>query len=271
MPADDVVGLLEAVRLVAKEYGIPTGELKPCIAQLLDGNLGGAARHDAAFVIAVEMRELLGEKERVRAVLERFGAKVGPGFGPARVRSALQSAYAKKPTGEWRYARPGLRGGRPGKRYASVLAETCVAVGCPQYCPPFTTLYQGSRENSFEVFVRLGWRRALHRSRHPSAALVYEAIVERERQIGAADGARIYVSFEQLAQMAGVAKSTVRRSLNELTALGLIHFERGGGSGQYARDRKASQVQRVIPIPEVGAIRTGSATRPYLGATGADR
>lgn len=271
MPADDVIGLLEVVKLVAEEYGIPTRELKPCIAQLLDGNLGGAARHDAAFVIAVEMRDVLGDYERVRAVLERFATKVGPGFGAARIRYALESGYATKPTGGWKYSRPGLRGGAPGRRYASVLGETCETVGCPQYCPPLASLYQGSREHTYDMFVRLGWRRALNRAGHPSAAPVYAAIVERERQIGAADGSKIHVTFGQLAEIASVAKSTVGRSLDELAKHRLIHFERGSGSGPSARDRKASLVQRVIPLPEVPPIRTGSATRPYLGATGAQR
>lgn len=48
---------LEAVRRAAIEYCLPSAELKPCVALLLDGEVVGD-RHKCAFTIAIELRRM---------------------------------------------------------------------------------------------------------------------------------------------------------------------------------------------------------------------
>jgi hypothetical protein len=98
---------LEAVRVVAAEYELVAANLKPCVAFLLDGNIGGASRHDAAFVIAIESRRLgLSEKETER-VLVRWAKKIG--YGQRQACGGIRNAYAKTPNGHWRYHPPGVQ------------------------------------------------------------------------------------------------------------------------------------------------------------------
>jgi hypothetical protein len=124
---------LESLHLVANEYGLAKLK-KPCIAYVLDGNGGGAARHEEAFVIALECRALeLTERETER-VLTRWARKIG--YRPRDACRAIRNAYAKVPGGGWRYYPPGLRK-RQGTVAERVLAAICSDIGCPANCPAF--------------------------------------------------------------------------------------------------------------------------------------
>src|SRR4051812_31643950 len=107
---------LYAVREVAIEYGFATGQLKPCVALLLDGNLGGAARHDAAFVIAMECVRCEWTQVQAREALARWAQKID--YSTREVEKAIRSAYSGK------YHPAGLRKKQTGV-YGRVLAATC--------------------------------------------------------------------------------------------------------------------------------------------------
>lgn len=85
---------LEAVRSVAAEYGIPTGQVKPCIAYLLDGNLPAAGRHEVAFTIAIELRRLDWSEDKVGEALAHWAQKIG--YRVSDTRSALKGAFRKE-------------------------------------------------------------------------------------------------------------------------------------------------------------------------------
>src|SRR5205823_3351955 len=101
------VPILEAVPHVAAEYGFNSGDLKPCIACILDGNLGGAARHDACFVVAMECRRLDQDEAHIRKVLRRLARKIG--YSEQQALRAVKSALAKTSDGEYKYHPPGLK------------------------------------------------------------------------------------------------------------------------------------------------------------------
>lgn len=259
---------LEAVRPVASEYGIPTAQLKPCIAFLLDGNLpGGVASHKAAFTIAIELRRLEWTQEHVRVTLKHWAHKVD--FRVSEINGTLRSAFAKKPSGEWKYHPPGLK--KTKGVYAETLKPICDELGCPANCPAMATKYVGPAKETFEKFTELGWPSCLKKRRWRSEVEVYEAICRREKQLRLAPGVELFVTYEQLSELAVVHKTTVGKALTRLAELELISFEAGSGSGPHARDRKASKVARIVPIPlppgsPMGALREGGQRQPHIGS-----
>ncbi len=116
MSEDRQLRALEAVRHVEVEYGLRTASLKPCIAFLLDGNIGGATRHEAAFVIAIDCRRMGLTEHETEAILTRWATKIGYGTGKAC--SAIRNAYAKK-NNSYQYFPPGITK-RPGTGYERV-------------------------------------------------------------------------------------------------------------------------------------------------------
>ena len=116
---------LYAVRPVAAEYGLPTEELKPCVALLLDGNTGSSARHEAAFVIAIECRRIGCSQDQTQRVLVRWAKKIS--YRQTDVRRASIGAFRKKPDGRWQYYPPGVSK-KPGQVYERVLSATCATL-----------------------------------------------------------------------------------------------------------------------------------------------
>ena len=269
MSEDRQLRALEAVRHVEVEYGLRTASLKPCIAFLLDGNIGGATRHEAAFVIAIDCRRMGLTEHETEAILTRWATKIGYGTGKAC--SAIRNAYAKK-NNSYQYFPPGITK-RPGTGYERVLAATCADVGCPQNCPPYVSLHHGPRGQGYERFKRLGWTHLLRRQRHMAAADVYHALCEFEEKYGFVAGAPLHTTYKQLAELADRDHAHVGHHLQFLYELGLLSsFERGSGSGPHARDRVASRIARTVPIPPVPtaatnpAITTGDRTQPRIGS-----
>jgi hypothetical protein len=261
---------LEAVRLVAKEYGIATRDLKPCIAHILDGNFTSSLQ-DCAFTLAMECRRLDLDQSATVALLNRWARKVG--CKQRVVDGAIKSALRRNPDGKFKYHPPGLIN-KQGGRYAEVLGGVCAAVGCPSHCPALSSKYQGPVTETFEQFEQLGWAKQLKRSRRRSAIDVYAAICRREKQLHLAPGVELRTGYRQLAELAGVHYTTVGDALRQLSDLGLIEFVAGSGSGPNARDRVASAVRRITPIPgpprvsgarSKAAITTGCQHQPQIG------
>ncbi len=261
---------LEAVNLVAEEYGIPTGDLKPCIAYVLDGNTTASLRN-CAFTLAIELRRLGRDASDVQKLLERWAKKVG--FKQREVSGAVKSGFAKSSSGTWRYHPPGLQK-KPGGRYAEVLGDVCAEVGCPANCPAFSKKYQGPVKETYERFELRGWAGYLRRRRFRSDIDVYRAICRSEIRLQLAPGAQILTTYRQLAELAEVHYTTVGDALTRLHQLGLIEFKAGSGDGPHARNRVASRVRRVVPIPRAPSelpstfpLTTGSGRQPQISRT----
>jgi hypothetical protein len=237
---------LQALRLVAAEYGL-TNLKKPCLAFVLDGNIGGAARHQAAYIVAISCREMgLSEAETER-VLVRWARKIG--YSPQKACRAIANAFAKLPGGEYRYFPPGLTK-RPGSVAFAVLAPICAEVGCPANCPAYMGLGRGPGGETFGRFMRLRWPEGLRRVRHDAAIDWYRAVCLLEEERGFAAGALLRTSTRQLSVLAGRDRRHACENLELLCALGLLaRFVRGSGSNPRAADRQASELARKVPIP----------------------
>jgi hypothetical protein len=260
---------LEAVRLVADEYGLTPSTLKPCVALLLDGDISVAQRHEAAFVIAIECRRLHLSEAETGQILARWAKKIG--YSEREAHRAIGNAYRKTPDGKhWRYHPPGLEK-KPGSVYERVLGEICRDVGCPANCAPFQSLRRGPRGEDLDRFERLGWPIVLRRQRHAAAVDYYRAIFLLEHKRGFGAGATLLTSYKQLAELAGRDKRHAGENLRVLLTRGLLsEFVRGSGSGPHARDRQPSRVTRAVPIPNIpprdrAAIATDGEPQPEMG------
>jgi hypothetical protein len=238
---------LETVVVISETYRIPTSRLKPCVAVLMAGRIDHTHAHRAAFTIAIELRDLGWSQLVVEDHIARWGIMVGR--KPRDVVRAVHGAFAQLPTGAWKYRPPGL--GKVGPTYQSSLKPICDQVDCPAMCPPFIGRHRGAHSQTFQRFCKLGWRKEL---RTVAAVETYRAICIREKDVGFAPGEAFCVSLRQLAVIAGHDHKTVRRCAARLDRVGLIDFEPGSGSGPHARDRKASRVSRIVPIPSPSGI-----------------
>jgi len=239
---------LSALRLVSDEYGLPALK-KPCIAFLLDGNIGGAERHEAAFIIAIECRACGLTANETERVLVRWANKIG--YRERTACRAINNAYAKNAAGGWRYFPPGLVK-RPNTVAFRVLAPICTDVGCPQNCPAYQNVSRGPRGESFRRFEQLRWPQALRQEHRGGGASIdfYRAICELEDERGFAPGVPLMTSSAQLARLAGRDRRHAMDNLHILFTRGLLRrFERGSGSGPKAHDRLPTVVAREVPIP----------------------
>lgn len=258
---------LEAIVHVAAEYGLRRADLKPCVALLLDGNLGGADRRRAAFTIAVECRRMGLEPNGCARVLRTWAKKVG--YRAADAERAVRSAYLTKGNGDWKYPAPGLIK-KPGTTY-EILAATCADVGCPHNCPPYQGLRQGPKAENLQRFEQLRWPESLRRIRRAAAVDVYRAICLIERERGLTAGSPLFANYRQVAAFAHRDYSGIGRVLDDLWRGSLLSvFERGSGSGPYSKDRRASRIVRAVPIPPptpalLAAITSGGGPQPQLG------
>ena len=227
-------------------------KVKPCVGYLLDGNYTCSTR-EAAFTLAMEFRGLGKTESEINTLLTPWATLIG--YRHRELERTVRSAFRKTSDGAFKYHPPGLRK-KPGTTYANALLGVCEAVGCPQNCSAFVGKYVGDHSQSYQRFVQLNWPTQLRRWRFGRAADVYRAITVRERTLGIAPGSELRVTYKQLAALAdGAHYTTVGRALPQLEALGLIEYTPGSGSGPHARDREASRVKRVIPIPSPPPVK----------------
>lgn len=250
---------LEAVKPLAAEYGLEPSRLKPCIAVLLAGDIGHCEPHNAAFTVAIELRALGLDEKAVESAMVRWAHSVR--WRPREAQRTAHAVFRRNTDGSWRWRSPGLRKTTP--TYRETLVPICEAVGCPHHCPPFNGKYQGDRCQDFKRFRQLGWPKVL---RTTATVETYKAICDREKELGLAPGSELRTSYRQLGQIGGHDHKTIGRCLKRLRQVGLVEFTEGSGSGPQAKDRTASVVKRVVPIPPPPSART----HPPIG-TGGER
>ncbi len=238
--------ILSALSHVRADYGLPT-LAKPCVAAVLDGDLAGAQRHEAAFIIAIECRDLGLTEAETKRVLVRWAASIG--YRSREACRVIDGAYRTRAGGGWRYHPPGLTK-KEGTFAHRVLAPHCADVGCPANCPRYQGVRQGPRGETYRQFERLRWPQTLKRQRHAAAIDVYRAVCDLEDELGVAPGRPLLTSSARLAELAERDRSHILENLRVLYTRGLLAtFERGSGSGPNAHDRLPTRIARTTPIP----------------------
>jgi hypothetical protein len=242
---DASIRVLEALPRMQNEYGL-TKLRKPCVAVLLD--LGAADRHQAAWLIAVEVRDSGYDEEVAERVLRRWGKRIG--YSEHDAVRPIRNAFLRDGGGQWKYHGIGLTK-KPGTWASNVLSPICESVGCPARCPAFMRLAEGLDREGYEAFDEIGWTAFFRKKRRAAAADYYKAICTLEEERRFRPGSPLFTSSRHLATLARRDQRHAKENLELLRAHGLIEYRPGSGSGPHAKDRVAGFVQRAIPVPRL--------------------
>jgi len=202
------------------EFRLPP-DMKPCIYQLMkdrEQSKGGIN----AFIIACELVRVGKTKEKVETVLFKLGVAC----------SKAQSAAKSASTGKYSYGCPRLE------------AEGLCLYENRTECSWYERIHKKSQKRLKERnFWHFKWPARLN----PASVVVYLALKEIEHKRIYKAGSRLYVSRRELAGLTGISAPWAIKSLEKLDKSGLIKFQKGTQHRWYG---KASEVQRIIPIPK---------------------
>ncbi len=195
-------------------------DTKPCICQLMKDYERSRSGINA-FIIACELFRVGKKKEKVETVLFELGVAY------SKTRDVVKSAS----TGKYSYACPRLE-----------LEGVCLYEKRTE-CWWYQRIPKKSQKRWKERdFWRFGWPSRLS----SASGMVYLALREVEHRRKYPAGSRLYVSRKELAELAGICLPWAIKSLKKLEELGLVKFQKGKQHRWYG---KASEVQRIIPIP----------------------
>lgn len=202
------------------EFRLPLN-MKPCICQLMKDRERSKDGINA-FIIACELYRVGKKKERVETVLLELGVAC------PKAQSAVKSAL----TGKYSY---GCR--------TFELEGLCLYENRTE-CWWYERIHKKRQKRSKERnFWRFRWPTKLK----PASIVVYLALRELEHTRRYKAGSRLYVSRKELAGLTGISLPWAIKSLEKLDKSGLIKFQKGTQHRWYG---KASEVQRIIPIPK---------------------
>lgn len=222
-----------ACSMMSEEIGIGGEDIKPCIAILFrDGCIKGFSeldRNTAGHLIAVELKRLsFGESENTR-ILNNWNKKNQPPMRISEIDSIVASAY-RKPY-DYGCHHPNLK-------LICIKKENCqfIQKGKGKYLKK--VLWR-------DVMLK-GWMLILS---NPAKMIYSIALPELEyrRQVG--PGNRIYVGYRDISSILGwKSHSRLKGYLEELAGFHLIEFIPGD---PLRKNRKASEVTRIVPVPDV--------------------
>lgn len=198
-------------------------DIKPCIANLLDGSSPEIRDGINAFIIACELHRIGKNDEQIGAAL------VSIGVSRSKARSAVQSAT----TGKYNYGCPKL------EELGFCLEKTRFQ------CWWFDKIARQSRKSYRERdFWRFGWPERLGLA----STVIYLAIQEIEKKRRIYAGSWLFISRKELSKLTGVSPPWVIKCCERLEKIGLIKFKKGLQHRWYG---KASEIKRIIPIPRM--------------------
>ena len=197
-------------------------DTKPCICKLMkDYELSRSGIY--AFIIACELFRVGKTKEKIESLFFKLGIK------HSKTRSAVKSASS----GKYSYGCPSLE-----------TEGLCLYENRTE-CSWYERIPKKSQERFRERdFWRFGWPTSLK----SASVVVYLALKELEHRRRYKAGSRLYVSRKNLAELTGISAPWIIKSLEKLNESGLIKFQKGKQHRWYG---KASEVQRIIPIPRI--------------------
>ncbi len=230
-PTNDPLSQLEATKRQADLHDVLPQELKPCVAMMLDHGVTGASGIDPnteCLIVAVEFRRLeVPEDEALRRCVEWQAQKTrGRSMRRGEVSETVRTAYEKS----YSYGC-----GTDGRLYKS---NFCMG---HDRCPYYVQIRRGRGLKEHDYFDH-GWPGQLSSGAHR----VYRAVVDIEAR-RQCPGGTTYASYRQIERYSGVGKSKIKSALDELQRVGLITYTPGKQGG---RSKHATEIKRVIPIPE---------------------
>jgi len=195
-------------------------DIKPCIADLIKNPV--SINELKPFVIGCELQRIGTPEKKIEALLTRINVK------PSKIRAIIQSLVSDK----YSYGCPKLE-----------EMGLCLYKSREQ-CSWYKKIPRQSQKSYRERdFFRFGWPEKLT----ASEGMVYLAIKEIEKKRRIYAGSSLFISYRELSKTSGVSIGWISECYQRLKKEGLIKFKRGIKHLWYG---KASEIQRVIPIPK---------------------
>lgn len=233
---DEVMRGLNAGSHMAESLGVEGHEVRPCIAiYFQDGCMQGLSaigRNGACHLIAVELRRLgFGELESLPHLRE-WDKKNQPPLGDREIKKVISTAFRTS----YKY---GCRG--------SKVTPTCIG---RDNCP-YVKSGLGSYKKTvlWRDFILKGWQ---HVVCSPANMIYNIALPELEYRRQRSPGQPLYVNHREIKDIIGLkSHSRMGQYLIELAGFGLIKYVPGN---PLKKNRKASEIIRVVPVPDVPEI-----------------
>lgn len=195
-------------------------DVKPCILNLLRGDLSRLNQGNTAFWVAVELNRIGKSLKQVEGILS--ARRVHPTTVRGIVRSLTNHNY---------------------KCTCYKLTELGICpYERPRDCGWFQEIPKTRRSEEWH-FWRYGWPTRLS----AVEMAIYFAIIWVEKKRGYHQGSRLFVSRTQMQEASGRAKNSIKVGLEGLTSKGLIRYKKGMVGKHF---EKSAEVTRIFPIPK---------------------
>lgn len=233
---DDLANGSNACSIMAEELGIENHEIKPCIARYYrDGcskGLSAIGRNDACHIISVELRRLGFSEQEMLPYLRDWNKKNTPPLPDVDIKRVIEKAFRRV----YNYGCHNRK-----------LTPTCIGKNNCPYIRKGIGTYK--KTILWRDFTLKGWQWVLS----SAARMIYNmALPEMEYRRQISPGGKIYVNHRELALIIGFrSHSRIGQYLEELHNRGLIIYSHGD---PLKKNRKASEIIRVVPVPEVPEI-----------------
>jgi hypothetical protein len=226
---NEISDTLEKTTRVSDKLVIPYGQIKPCVAKIIEDGLYKGSfpnRNVGGLIIASELRRIGKSVEEVVVRLREWNYKNKPSLRISQLNSVVKSAFGK----EYKYS-----------CNSEFLKSSCVGVDFCSFGKGFTKF---RKYNLNRTFLDVGWQLILSNS---AKDIYYIALPELERRLGVGAGGVIMANYIRIAYFAGITPKSIKKGLLELKEAGLLARCVIGVSRKW--ERKATEIQRVIPIP----------------------
>ena len=117
---------------------------------------------------------------------------------------------------------------------------------CPYY-KQIKKPQKGGKDEGIYGLINKGWMPRLG----CNLFALYCAIVKLERIKGVKAGNTLIAGHRELARLTGATRQSIAEWLKNLAFEGLIHYKKGM---QHKWNKKASEIQRIIPIPDIPSV-----------------
>lgn len=198
-------------------------DIKPCLAELTNGSHPQVRHGKNAFIVACELYRIGKTEDQIVSLLLDLGVN----------RSKVYSAVSSAIKGKYGYGCPTLE--------FEGLCLYKVKYECVWYDQIPRHNQKAYRDRDF---WRFGWPQKLRP--HYAVIVTYLAIIEIEKKRRIWAGSWLFISRRQLSRVSGISQRAIIQSCEKLKKAGLINFRKGTQHRWYG---KASQIQRIIPIP----------------------
>lgn len=204
--------------------------VKPCLMSLIDKKEKLEA--DQAFILGCELHRVGKNAKRIEQILDSLNVR------QSKIRGILKSLKIR----DYEYGCPTLE-----EKGLCIFKKR-------EDCPWWDKIPRVNQEAYRERdFWRYGWPEKLT----PPLSMLYLALKEIEKLRGWQAGSRLYCSWDKLKEVSGVSrdiltgrkKNKYKPGLQILKEKGLIKYKPGHKRAKGSKG-KASEIQRIIPIPK---------------------